>query len=467
MASISESAMDKRTFLKLSSAMLATPFVSSLFESALFAWAKEGKMAGDKLKNWAGNLEYSTENLYSANSLEQARDFVKKQSHLKVLGTRHCFNNIADSKFNLLSLRSMDKVIALDPAARTVTVEAGISYGQLAPYLDSKGFALHNLASLPHISVAGACSTGTHGSGVKNGNLSTEVSALEFVTAAGDVVSLSRQKDGETFRGAVVGLGALGAITKITLDLQPTFTMRQYVYENLPLEQMKNHFEEIESSAYSVSLFTDWQKQRLNEVWIKSRVEDGKSFNATPEFFGAKLATRNLHPIAELSAENCTEQMGVPGPWYERLPHFRMGFTPSAGKELQSEYFVPRQHAIEAILAIERLRDRVGPHLMISEIRAIDADDLWMSPCHKQACITIHFTWKQDWPAVSKLLPVIERELAPFKARPHWGKLFTTSPAQLRSIYEKMPEFIELSKKYDPSGKFRNEFLNRNIFQLS
>ena len=157
--------------------------------------------------------------------------------------------------------------------------------------------------------------------------------------------------------------------------------MRQYVYENLPLEQMKDHFEEIESSAYSVSLFTDWQKQRLNEVWIKSRVEDGKSFNATPEFFGAKLATKNLHPIAELSAENCTEQMGVPGPWYERLPHFRMGFTPSAGKELQSEYFVPRQHAIEAILAIERLRDQVGPHLMISEIRAIDADDLWMSPC--------------------------------------------------------------------------------------
>ena len=459
-----ESAMNKRTFLKLSSAMFATPFMSPLF-----AWVKGGKMSQDKmavdrLKNWAGNLEYSTESLYSANSIEEARDFVKKQSQLKVLGTRHCFNNIADSKYNLLSLRSMDKVIALDTQARTVTVEAGISYGQLAPYLESKGFALHNLASLPHISIAGASSTATHGSGVKNGNLSTAVSALEIVTANGDVVTLSRQKDGETFRGAVVGLGALGAITKITLDIQPTFTMRQYVYENLPLNQMKDHFEAIESSAYSVSLFTDWQKQRLNEVWIKSRIEDGKSFNATPEFFGAKLATRNLHPIAELSAENCTEQMGVPGPWYERLPHFRMGFTPSAGKELQSEYFVPRQHAIEAILAIERLRDQVGPHLMISEIRAIAADDLWMSPCYKQACITLHFTWKQDWPAVSKLLPVIERELAPFKARPHWGKLFTTSQAELKSIYEKMPEFIQLSKKYDPQGKFRNEFLNRNIF---
>ena len=451
--------MNKRTFIKLSSAMFASPFISKMFD-----WMPEDKMADDKLKNWAGNLEYSTERLYSANSLDQARDFVKKQSQLKVLGTRHCFNNIADSKYDFLSLRSMDKVIALDPQAQTVTVEAGISYGQLAPYLESKGFALHNLASLPHISIAGACSTATHGSGVKNGNLATAVSALELVTATGDVVSLSRQKDGETFRGAVVGLGALGAITKITLDVQPTFAMRQYVYENLPLNQMKEHFEAIESSAYSVSLFTDWQKQRLNEVWIKSRVEEGKAFNAAPEFFGAKLATRNLHPIAELSAENCTEQMGVPGPWYERLPHFRMGFTPSAGKELQSEYFVPRQHAIEAILAVERLRDQVGPHLMISEIRAIAADELWMSPCYKQACVTIHFTWKQDWPAVSKLLPVIEKELAPFKARPHWGKLFTTSAAQLKSIYEKMPEFIQLSKHYDPSGKFRNEFLDRNIF---
>jgi alditol oxidase len=451
--------MNKRTFIKLSSAMFASPFISKMFD-----WMPEDKMADDKLKNWAGNLEYSTERLNSANSLDQARDFVKKQSQLKVLGTRHCFNNIADSKYNFLSLRSMDKVIALDPQAQTVTVEAGISYGQLAPYLESKGFALHNLASLPHISIAGACSTATHGSGVKNGNLATAVSALELVTATGDVVSLSRQKDGETFRGAVVGLGALGAITKITLDVQPTFAMRQYVYENLPLNQMKEHFEAIESSAYSVSLFTDWQKQRLNEVWIKSRVEEGKALNAAPEFFGAKLATRNLHPIAELSAENCTEQMGVPGPWYERLPHFRMGFTPSAGKELQSEYFVPRQHAIEAILAVERLRDQVGPHLMISEIRAIAADELWMSPCYKQACVTIHFTWKQDWPAVSKLLPVIEKELAPFKARPHWGKLFTTSAAQLKSIYEKMPEFIQLSKHYDPSGKFRNEFLDRNIF---
>lgn len=446
--------MNKRTFLKLFSAMTAWPVVSPLW-----AWA-----SGGKLKNWAGNLEYSTELLYSANSLEQVQQFVKRQGKLKVLGTRHCFNNIADSTQNFLSLKSMDKVVALDPAAHTVTVDAGMSYGQLCPYLHDKGFALHNLASLPHISIAGACSTATHGSGEKNGNLATAVSALEIVTAAGDVLKLSRQHDGETFRGAVVGLGALGVITKVTLETQPTFMMRQYVYEGLPLSQLKDHFDAIESAAYSVSLFTDWQGQRFSEVWIKSRMEEGQAFDAPLEFFGAKRATRNLHPIAELSAENCTEQMGVPGPWYERLPHFRMGFTPSAGKELQSEYFVPRPHAVEAILAVERLRDQVTPHLMISEIRTIAADSFWMSPCYQQSCIAIHFTWKQDWPAVSKLLPVIEKELAPFKARPHWGKLFTMSPSQLKSSYEKLAEFIQLSKKCDPQGKFRNEFLERNVF---
>jgi alditol oxidase len=449
--------MNKRTFIKLSSAMMATPIISPLLAA----------MPDDKLKNWSGNLEYGTERLYSANSLEEVRAFVAKQGKLKVLGTRHCFNTIANSTDQFLSVRPMAKIATLDDKARAVTVEGGMSYGQLCPDLDSKGFALHNLASLPHISIAGACSTATHGSGDKNGNLATAVSALELVTASGDVVRLSRRDDGETFRGAVVGLGALGVITKVTLDVQPTFQVRQFVYENLPMSQWSENFEAIESSAYSVSLFTDWKQQRFNEVWLKKRVEEGKAIYAPEEFYGAKRATRNLHPIVELSAENCTEQMGVPGPWYERLPHFKMGFTPSAGKELQSEYFVPRPNAVEAVMAVEQLHEKISPHLLISEIRTIAADDLWMSPCYKQPCVTIHFTWKQDWPAVQKLLPLIERNLAPFRARPHWGKLFTIPPAQLHPNYAKLPNFVALCKKFDPQGKFRNEFLNANIFSAA
>jgi alditol oxidase len=425
----------------------------------MLAWASKGKLA-----NWAGNLEYGTDQLTLAASTTDVQKFVKGHSSVKVLGTRHCFNDIADTSSEFLSLKPQDKVVALEAKARTVTIEAGMKYGQLAPYLHQNGFALHNLASLPHISVAGACSTATHGSGEKNGNLSTAVSALEMVLASGEVRMLSREKDGETFHGAVVGLGALGVITKLTLDLQPTFMMQQYVYEDLPLDQLTKNFDAIEAAGYSVSLFTDWQKPRMNEVWIKSRADGEHKFEAKPVFYDAELATRNLHPIADLSAENCTDQMGVPGPWYERLPHFRMGFTPSAGKELQSEYFVPRQHAVDAILAVQRLHEMVSPHLLITEIRTIAADDLWMSTAYKQPSVAIHFTWKQDWPAVSKVLPVIEKELTPFKVRPHWGKLFTISREQLKTRYEMLPEFVALCNQFDPKGKFRNSFLNRNIF---
>jgi xylitol oxidase len=444
--------VNKRTFLSLLSAAITSPVLAPLS-----GWADR-----KKLTNWAGNLTYHTNRLHEAASVDEIRSLLRSEDKVKVLGTRHCFNSIADSRQNLLSLKPMHAVVGIDRDARTATVDAGITYGQLCPYLDSQGFALHNLASLPHISVGGACSTATHGSGEKNGNLATAVSALEMVTAAGELVKLSRQSDGEAFRGAVVGLGALGVVTRITLEIQPTYAVRQNVYENLPIAQMKEHFDEIQSSGYSVSLFTDWQKQRINELWIKKR--EDQAFTAPQEFFGAKLAVRNLHPIAELSAENCTEQMGVPGPWYERLPHFRMGFTPSAGKELQSEYFVPRRNAVDAILAVERLRDQVTPHLLISEIRTIAADDLWMSTCYQQPSVTIHFTWKPDWPAVSRLLPVIEKELGPFQPRPHWGKLFTLSPAKLRSSYEKLPDFLQLAKQYDPKGKFRNDFLNTNLF---
>jgi len=446
--------MKRKTFLKLSSVLAAVPLFSP-FKS----WAQK-----EKLKNWAGNLVYSTSNVFYPKSVIEVQELVKKCKRLRALGTKHCFNTIADSKDNLISLKEMNKVVLLDANARTVTVEGGIKYGELSPYLHEKGFALHNLASLPHISVAGSCTTATHGSGVGNGNLATAVRALEIVTADGNIMHLSKDTDGEKFLAAVVGLGALGVITKVTLAIQPTFMMRQHVYERLPMARMKEHFEKIMSAGYSVSLFTDWQTENINEVWIKTRVDDGTNYNAMPVFFGAVAAKKNMHPIAELSAENCTEQMGVPGPWYERMPHFKMGFTPSSGKELQSEFFIPLPNAVAAILAIARLGKQIGPHLFISEIRTIAADNLWMSPCRNQASVSIHFTWKQDWKEVKKLLPLIEKELEPFNVRPHWGKLFTMSPKLLASRYEKLTAFKKMITTHDPAGKFRNDFLNETVY---
>ncbi len=446
--------MDKRAFLKTSTALVAGSVLSRLVACV---------PQKEPLKNWAGNLEYSTGNVHYPKTLEEVQKVVKSCAKVKGLGSRHSFNTIADSTENQISLSELNKIVSLDKARSAVTVEAGMKYGEVCQYLHENGFALHNLASLPHISIAGAVSTATHGSGVMNGNLSTGVSAIEFINAAGDVVTLSKQD--EEFYGAVVGLGALGIITKVTLDLLPTFNMHQVVYRNLPMSELKDNFKAIMSSGYSVSLFTDWKNKNINEVWIKSRLKEGSALiEFAPEFYGAKLATKNMHPVEDLAAENCTDQLGVPGVWYERMPHFKMGFTPSAGKELQAEYFVPLENAYEAMMAVETLHEKISPHLFISEIRAVDADDLWMSPCYKKACVAIHTTWKQEWETVMNLLPQMEEKLAPFNPRPHWAKLFTLSPAVLQTRIEKLDDFKQLINNHDPHGKFRNEFLKTNLF---
>jgi xylitol oxidase len=412
--------------------------------------------------NWAGNITYSTEQINYPKTVEQVQELVRNGSKVKALGSRHSFNRIADSSDSLVSLQYLNQVVTLDKTGHTVTVEGGMRYGELAPYLQQNGYALPNLASLPHISIAGACATATHGSGIYNGNLATSVSALELVNAAGDVVSLSREKDGELFKGAVVNLGALGIMTKVTLDLQPAFNMKQVVYRNLPMGELENNFLAIMSSGYSVSLFTTWRNKSINQVWIK-RVDEGNAPVAAPEFFGATLATQHLHPLEDLSPENATAQMDVSGAWYERLPHFRMGFQPSAGEELQSEYFVPVEHGYQALLAIEQLHETIAPYLFVSEIRAIAADDLWMSPCYKKACLAFHFTWKQEWEVVKNLLPLIEEMLMPYNAQPHWGKLFTMAPSVLQFRFSKLADFKELVHLYDPNGKFRNAFLATNL----
>ena len=456
--------MDRRTFLTTSAALAGG---GALSRAAACAPATR-PATGAPLTNWAGNLRYSTGNVHYPTSVEQVKQVVTNCDKLRVLGTRHSFNTIADSNRNLLSTRALNRVVSLDRDSNTVTVEGGIKYGELCGFLHRNGYALHNLASLPHISIAGAVATATHGSGVKNGNLATQVAAIEFVDAAGNVIQLSRRNDGERFRGAVVGLGALGVVTKLTLDLLPTFDVKQVVYLDMPMQELARDFDSIMSSGYSVSLFTNWKNKNINEVWIKSRVDASRpTTSIAPEFHGARAATRNMHPVAEQSAEPCTEQMGVPGPWFERLPHFKMGFTPSTGAELQAEYFVPIEHGYDAIMAMEQLHDQITPHLFISEIRTVAADELWMSPCYHRACVSVHTTWKPEWDAVSRLLPLLEQQLSPFDATPHWAKLFTMSPALLQARYARIADFRRLLDRYDPIGKFRNDFLSRNLYGAS
>ena len=421
--------------------------------------------------NWAGNYRYTAASIHRPRTLEEVQDVVAGASKIRALGSRHSFNAIADSPGSLISLEDLDPGIRIDAAARTVTVSGGTRYGTLAEKLESNGYALPNLASLPHISIAGAVATATHGSGDANGNLATSVAALEIVAADGTVHHLSRGSSPD-FDGAVVALGALGIVTRVTLDIEPTFEVRQDVFEALPWDTVLGDFDAVTSSAYSVSLFTDWSGDAVAQSWLKSRVAGTAGSTAGrataafagDRFFGGTRATVARHPLPGVSAENCTEQLGVPGPWSERLAHFRMAFTPSSGDELQSEFFVRREHAVAAISELRALSPRISPLLLVSEIRTVAADRLWLSTAYGQDSVGFHFTWKQLQPEVEALLPVLEEALAPFNARPHWAKLFHAEAGSVAALYPRFADFKDLAERMDPEHKFRNAFLAGKVF---
>ena len=418
-----------------------------------------GKAAGS---NWASNLEYFAPRFHEVDSVEAAQEIVASSERVRALGTRHCFNRIADCDDVQISIRPMSRVLEINLHELTVAVEGGASYGQVCAELDRAGFALGNLASLPHISIVGAVATATHGSGAHNKNLAAAVSSVEFINGDGDLVTMSREKDGERFDGVPVHLGGLGLVTRISLDIVPTFRIRQHVYVDLPAESMRRNFDRIMEDGYSVSLFTDYRGGTINQVWRKQLEKESRS-EPESDFFGALPAATKMHPVGQ-DPEYCTLQMGEAGPWYDRLPHFRMGFTPSSGEELQSEYFVRREDGVAAYTAIEQLAGKLADLLLISEVRLIDADDLWMSTAYGEPKVGFHFTWRRDPAGVRRVLPQIEDALRPFNAIPHLGKVFTMSPAEVRFKYQRLDDFDELLRTFDPGRKFSNAFLRYYLF---
>jgi xylitol oxidase len=412
-------------------------------------------------RNWAGNLTYRAARLHRPRTTAEVQELVARSERIKALGSRHCFNDIADTTADLVSLEALDSHVEFDApgddGTGVVRVPGGMRYGDLVPLLAARGSALHNLASLPHITVVGATATGTHGSGSRNGSLSTSVVGLEIVRSDGELATVAAGDP--DLPGAVVHLGALGVVTRIDLRYQRTFDVANTVFLGLTWDRLFEDFDAVASAAYSVSVFTDWR--RITQVWVKSRTDEPGV--APEDFFGARAATEPTHMLEGMAVENLTDQLGVPGEWHERLPHFRAGFTPSRGEELQSEYFVPRRSGRPACEALRSLADRIAPLLQIAEIRTVAGDDLWLSPASGGDVLALHFTWLPDEPAVRRLLPAIEAALRPFGARPHWGKLFTTGADELAARYPRMADFRELVRRYDPRGAFRNDFLDRTV----
>ncbi|MFG2309808.1 FAD-binding protein [Streptomyces sp. NPDC048566] len=404
------------------------------------------------LTNWAGNITYTAARLHRPASLGALAALVARSPRVRVLGSGHSFNEIAEPGPGgvLLSLSALPQAIDVDTAARTVRVSGGVRYAELARAVHARGLALHNMASLPHISVAGSVATGTHGSGVANGPLASAVREIDLVTADGRTVTIGRGDD--RFDGAVTSLGALGVVTALTLDLEPAFAVTQHVFTELPLEGLD--FEAVMSSAYSVSLFTDWRRPGFRQVWLKRRTD-----RPSPDFPWAAPATRAVHPVPGMPAVNCTGQLGVPGPWHERLPHFRAEFTPSSGAELQSEYLLAREDAPAALGALDAIRATIAPPLRICEVRTVAADRQWLSPAYGRDSVALHFTWVDDTEAVLPVVRRVERALEPFAPRPHWGKVFTVPAATLRRRHPLLPRFRALVDVLDPAGTFTNAFV--------
>jgi xylitol oxidase len=400
--------------------------------------------------NWAGNVRYSAAQLIEPATLAEAQRAVASAARIRPLGTRHSFNQLPDTEGTLIHLGALPADPIIDREAATVTVGGAVRYGILAQHLESNGLALHNLGSLPHISIAGAISTGTHGSGDRLGNLSSAVRGLQFIGASGDLVDVRQGDPG--FEGMVVGLGAFGPITRVTLAVQPSFRMRQDAYVNLPWQRVLDDFDAIMGSAYSVSLLSRWSVPAVEHVWVKSLL-DGPI--VTADELGAD-------PAAGQAPDNMNP-FGVEGAWCERLPHFRLDRVPSLGEEIQSEYLIDRSQAVEAVRSLREIGHLIDPVLAVTELRTMAADDLWLSPATGRDSVAVHFTFLRDPDGVAAVLPEIEARLLPLGARPHWGKLFHAGADVLGPRYPRMAEWRRLVAEYDPSGKFSNAFLEEYV----
>jgi xylitol oxidase len=407
--------------------------------------------------NWARNYTYSAGTLHRPTTLDALRGVVASAARVRAVGTRHCFNDIADSPGDMVTLEDLPREVEVDSAAGSVRVSAATSYGVLAQRLQDSGAALATMASLPHISVAGGVATATHGSGDGTRNLSAAVRAVELVTADGDLRRVQRG-DAE-FPGSVVALGSLGIVTHLELDVLATYDVRQDVYSGLSFAAFTENFDAVTSAAYSVSVYTNWIGTDTTQVWLKTRVTD--SAEAPVELFGAHRASEPLHPLPEVDVRNATEQLGVPGPWHERLPHFRFSFAPSNGQELQVEYLVARVNAPAVIAALRELGPSIAPLLHMCEIRTVAADDLWLSSSYQRDTVAFHFTYKQRQAEVIAAIAEVEAALSDFDVRPHWGKLFAADAQALASRYPRFDDMRALVASHDPGRKFANAYTDR------
>ncbi len=401
------------------------------------------------LANWAGNHTYRVGEHVRAESVAHVQQVVAGADRLRVLGTRHSFNAMCDTDGVLLDLAGLtsEPVLAHDGGA--VRVAAGTTYAALAPRQHDQGRALANMGSLPHICVGGAAATGTHGSGTGNQVLGAAVRAMDVVRPDGALETL-RRGDAD-FAGSVVALGTLGVVTALELDCEPTYDVAQQVYEHLTWSEVVEQVHEVLGAAYSVSVFGRWRDDLPTDVLVKARVGTD-----APLAWGEPIADDAV--FRSLGDGDHVTRRGEPGPWSERLPHFRADRQPSFGQEIQSEWFVGLADAVPALRTVTALADddpELVDLLSVTELRAVRGDELWLSPAHGRDTLAIHFTWRLEPERVAACAERVAAALAPYAARAHWGKV-PGRQHEPGAAYPRLDDFRALRARVDPDGVLLN-----------
>ncbi|HET7388086.1 MAG TPA: D-arabinono-1,4-lactone oxidase [Nocardioidaceae bacterium] len=423
-------------------------------------------------RNWSGLESAHPAQVLTPSSVREVCDAVVAARanglRVKMVGTGHSFTGIAATDGLLLLPRRLVGIRSVDRDAMTVAVLAGTPLRELNIRLEELGLALHNMGDVAEQTVAGAVSTGTHGTGGHWASLSAQVAALELVDAEGRVRTCSAQQDPDLFSAARVGLGALGILTAVTFLVEPAFTL-EAVEEPMTWDQVVSGFDEMVAANHHAEAYwfphtdrmlTKRNNRTLDEPRPLSRVRgyvDDELLSNT--VFGLVNRVGNIAPagirrLNQLSARALTART------YSDVSH-RVFTSPRRVRFREMEYAVPRQEGMAALTEVRRLIDSRDWRISFPvEIRYAPADDLWLSTAsgRESVYLAFHVNAATDH---ADYFETVEKVLEAHDGRPHWGKLHTRTADDLASAYPCFADFLAVRDRLDHPRLFTNDYLDR------
>ena len=427
-----------------------------------------------KWRNWARTSESQPVKTFFPSTITEVCAIVKAaqehQKTIRVVGAGHSFTKLVETEDWLVSLDRLNGIDEIDETAKTVTVYAGTRLFELGKALGEHGYSQENLGDINVQSIAGALSTGTHGTGLAFGNLSTQVMKLEIVNAHGDVVTLSRELDPNLFHASLVSLGALGIIVKVTLRIieAPIYKFKSY---KLPYSKLEAQLDELIDSNRHFEFFlfpyselvqvktmnlTNDAPQRIRFYYFKNVVLENYLFFLVSEL--CRLFPKTSKFFSRLSAK------GVGSSTISAYSH-QLFATPRLVRFREMEYSIPLQHLRDALRDVRKTieTNNYAVHFPI-ECRTVKADDIWLSPSYKRDSAYLAFHMYKGMP-YENYFRDMEKIMRKYNGRPHWGKMHCLSKHELQELYPKFNHFLEIRDSFDPNGRFLNRYM-QELFEV-